>query len=260
MPSDLAHLLMAFRYQFLLYLRTQRFLGLLGFVLTIIGALVLGTIYLGAEGASAAADIGADLGYFTAFAVVVCAFMGGDAISMDLGGGTGYYVLSLPIRRTTLLLGRYVAAFVATMLLIGAYFIVAVAAASWIHGVGDVPWSAVGASFGLAALFSLGVLSVAFCFSSLFRNPAVSLIATVAVLFFGLGTATGELPAAGIQPWFSVLYGGLTVETVIPTKARTLFGPVTSPGLLEGVAIMVAYAIVFLIASLIVYQLQEWRA
>ncbi|HYL81337.1 MAG TPA: ABC transporter permease, partial [Candidatus Acidoferrum sp.] len=224
-PSDAVHFWLALRYQFDLYIRTMRFVGLLAFVFLVIGALVAGTIFFGLGGTDASEYLSGDLAYFTILGVVVAAFIGGDAISMDFGSGTGYYALALPIRRTTLLLGRYVAAFVVAMVLIGVFYLVSLTGALWAHGAGGFPWFELGESFVLAGLFALGVLSVAFCFSSIFRSPAVSMIMTVIVLFFGLGTATGELPKAGVEPWFSVLYGGLVVQAAVPTRASTLFGP-----------------------------------
>ena len=255
-PSDTVQFGMAFRHQVRFYLRTMRFLALLVIVLVATVGFVAATIYYHVGGVDAGGYLGGFLGLFTIFGLIIGAFLGGDAIAMDFGSPTGYYTLVLPVRRGTLLLGRYAAAFAASFVLILVYFVVAVSGAVYFHGVLGTPWVEVGESLGLASLYALGVLSVAFLFSSFFRSPATSMISTVLVLFFGLDIATGIAAFAGVDPWFSILWAGDAISEVFPSRVR-IAGTGAVPTVPEGIAIMLVYAVLFLVVSAFLYQYKE---
>lgn len=254
-PSDAAQFVMAFRHQLRFYLRTSRFLALLILVLVTTVGFVSATIYYHVGGIDAGGYLGGLLGLFTIFGLIIGAFLGGDAIAMDFGSPTGYYALVLPVRRTTLLLGRYAGAFAAAFVLVLTYFAVTVSGAAYFHGVLGIPWLELGESIGLASLYALGVLSVAFLFSSFFRSPATSMITTVLVLFFGLDIATGIASFAGVDPWFSILWAGDAISLVFPR--RIALGGGSVPSVPEGIAIMLVYAVVFLVLSAVLYEYKE---
>ena len=259
-PSDPVQFGMAFRYQLSHYFRTKRLLGLAVFTLLPAGSADFLTGYYSTGGPNASTFAGVILGEYTITGVVIGAFMGGDAVSMDLGSGTGYYTLAFPIRRTTLLLGRYMAAFVVSLLLAAIFYATAATGAYAADGWATFPTVAFLTSFGVAALFGSGVLSVAFAFSSAFRNPAISMILTVLVLFLGLGTTTGRLESAGVAPWFSIIYAGDLITLVMPSPGGGLFGAAAYPvSTSEGVAIMTAYAVIFLFLSALVYEFREMK-
>ncbi len=267
LPSDYAQWMIAARRQLRFYLRTWRFIGLLIFVLIIGVAGTALSIAYHDSGTSAANNFAGLTTGLSTLGIIICAFMGGDAIAMDFGSGTGYYLLVLPVRRRVLLLGRYAAAFLASFALILVLYAFGLFSTVWFYGIGRVPWFALGSSIGLAALFALAVISTAFLFSAFFRSPAVSMVVTILVLFLGFEILDGALSVTSVEPWFSLLYAGgalslpfqpLPHKTVITGMgARMLTLTTWNPHLWEGAAIMIVYFVVGLVLSLVLYDYKE---
>ncbi len=271
MPAgDVSQFWTAFRHQSLFYLRTYRFVGLLA-VTVALSALVLafemqmGTASVRAANPTASSFLGGYLGN-TGFEIgLVAAFFGGDAIARDFGSATGYYTLVLPVRRIVLLLGRYAAASLVSFAVMLAYYAFA-AAGSW-YFYGGLPM-AFAASLGLTALLTFATVALAIFFSSLFRNPTVSMIVTVLLLWIALPSITSTLGEfGGIEPWASLSYAGNVVALIFATSYEhhsiLIIGPLTvhvfQPYIWEGIAIMVGYLSVFLTAAGILYQRKEVR-
>lgn len=264
LPSDRSQFFTAVRRQFRFYRRTNRFYGLLGFVLLVSVAFVAVTIGENSNSGTVASYLSGLLGTVGIFGIIVCAFIGGDAIAMDFGSGTGYFMLVLPVRRRVLLLGRYLAAFVASFLLLLILYALALFGAGWFYGIAGIPWSAVAESLGLAALFVAAVVATSFFFSSFFRSPAMSMIATILILFLGFDIADSIVTVAGVEPWFSILYAADVISSVIsPVAHKTTAGigrihlTTYSPYLWEGAAIMAVYLVAFLVLSVVIYQRKE---
>jgi len=157
------------------------------------------------------------LAYSGLWVILAAAFFGGDALSVDFSTGTGYYMLVLPIRRRVLLAGRYTAATLATLAIVAVYYAFDSAGAVYFFGVQNIPWSLLAASFGVAALFTLAALSVAFCVSSFIRSPAAGVLVTVLALYVGFTTLQAVVELAGIEPWVSLVYAGGAMPAVLDT-------------------------------------------
>jgi len=264
LPSDQRQLITATQRQFRFYRQTLRFYGLLGFVLLVSVAFLVVTIVKDSNSGTAPDYLASLLGTIQVFGIIICAFIGGDAIAMDFGGGTGYYVLVLPVRRSVLLLGRYIAAFAVSFLLILVVYLMAILGTVYFYGVGGVPWDLVVQSLALSALYAAAIVATAFFLSSLFRSPAMSMITTVLILFLGLDIADEIVQVSGYEPWYSIYYAGQVISTVIspvPHKMTVGMGRfefVTySPYIWEGALIMLGYLVVFLPLSLFLYNRKE---
>ncbi len=272
MRSDLDQFRTAVRFQLRAYVRTWRFLGLLFFVAAVTLALLGVDVYRGADAVKATSPTASDflgtfLGFLTYAVVVTAAFLGGDALAVDLSGGPGYLMLTLPVRRRVLLFGRFVAAALAGIAVALVYY--AIAAASTFAFYGTVPVAIV-LSFGGAILFGLAALAVAFFFSSFFKTPAVAVIASLLILLLALPVLTVIGTLTGSEPWFSLDYGAQIVSNVLASdfvheKITTVPGgqgrSITiyqfAPYLWEGVAILVGYLAVFLALTFGVYRYRE---
>lgn len=261
LPRDIEQFWTAVRHQFKFYLHTSRFLALLLIVLLASGAFVGVTFYIASSRGLSGTPSGTDyvagfLSLFGLFGILIGSFMGGDAIAMDFGSGTGYYTLVLPVRRAVILLGRYVAAFVTSAILIVVFYGVVTFGSVWlIHDPSQiVPAGPLLESLGLALLYALGILSVAFFFSAFFRSSAVAIVATVLILIFGLNVADSVVSSLGYTPYYSLLYGEHSVQTAITSSPSIVPIPVDPA---EGAAIMLAYFVGFLLVSLVLYQFKE---
>jgi ABC-2 type transport system permease protein len=213
--SDLAQFRTAVRYQLRFFLRTYRFLTFLILTVILWGATLTVQLYYANPGAGTVSSyLSSSLTYVDLLMVLVAAFLGGDAIAMDLGSATGYYVLVQPVRRRVLLFGRYAAALGASMIILAVYYLAVVVGTLHFYGLGSVPTGLLD-SFLLATWFTLAALAGAFLFSSFFKSPAVSMIATVLILFLGLDIAGGIASLSGTEPWFSLLYAGGAISGVM---------------------------------------------
>ncbi|HEV2166181.1 MAG TPA: ABC transporter permease [Thermoplasmata archaeon] len=272
--SDLSQFRTAFLYQLRSYLRTWRFVGLLIFVALVATAILAVQLHRGIDAVTGNNPSATDYltGYLSTMVdaiVITAAFLGGDALAVDLGGGPGYLMLAQPVRRRTLLAGRFLAASVTGLAIGLVYYAYAVVAVVYFYG--NVP-GALGLSIGIAFLFLLASLAIAFFFSSFFRNPTVSIVASLLILIIGFPLLTSIGDLSGVEPWFSLDYGGGAITSVLSTNfvhettmhlggagARgtsiTLYS--FSPYPWEGAVILTVYILVFLTLTFLVYRYRE---
>jgi ABC-2 type transport system permease protein len=268
-PPDIAQWVTAVRRQLRFYLKTWRFVGLFLFIAIVDVAVTAVGIAYNMSGTSASDYLYGAVGAMPTLGVIVGAFIGGDAIAMDFGSGTGYFMLVLPVRRTVLLLGRYAAAFLAAFALLLVFYAISLVGAGWFYGIAAIPWVDVAASLGVAALFAMAVLATAFLFSAFFRSPAISMVVTILVLFLALDIVDGVLSVTSVEPWFSILYAGQAVAEVFESQPHltTTVGPGRAhltfstwhPYVWEGIVIMLVYFAVTLVASVAIYRYKEMK-
>jgi ABC-2 type transport system permease protein len=270
--SDLEQWRLVTRAQLEHYVRTHRFYGLIGFVVLISSLSLTFEVHTGitAVRVQQLFRVSEYLSNYLAntglWVVLAAAFFGGDALSVDFSTGAGYYVLVLPIRRPVLLAGRYTAAALVTLGVVGVYYLFGTVGAIYFFGVGTIPWGLLLASLGAAALFTLAALSVAFCVSAFVRSPSAGVLLTVLVLYVGFTTLQAVVELAGIEPWFSLTYAGGAMAAILDTDFVHLqtiplgedqYYTIWSATVSEGLAIMAAYVAVFLPLSAYLYQRQE---
>lgn len=254
------------------YFRTYRFLGLLGFV-TLISVLTLafefqaGAALVRQEQLQRVSEYLSNFLVWTGLWIVIAAaFFGGDALSVDFSSGTGYYMLVLPVHRRTLLAGRYASATIATLAIIVVYYAFGILGGAYFFGFGAVPWTTVAASLGIAIVFALAALSVAFCISAFLRSPSAGVLVTVLALYVGFTTLQSTVELAGYEPWWSLTYAGGAMAAVLDTdfvhlqaipvgedQYYTIWSAYTG----EGILIMAIYLAVFFILSFYLYSRKE---
>ena len=200
--------------QFRDYLRTHRFVGLVAFVALVSGVWLFflvqaGTGLVQLSFLNSVSEFLTDYMQSTPLWIILAAaFFGGDALSVDYNTGAGYYTLVLPVKRRTLLAGRYASACAVTLVVVLEYTAFGVLGAAYAFGRDAIPWTSLGTSLGLAVLFTLAVVSVAFFFSSFFESPATGVLVTILVLAVGFTTLQDVVQVAGYEPWWSLIYAG----------------------------------------------------
>ena len=268
----LSEIAISFKYQLKSYFRTKRFLALAILVALISIAVFAVEAHVGinainAEYSNASNYLYSFMQNITFVVVIVAAFFGGNAISTDFASNYSYYILVQPARRSSILMGRYLAALLVSFSIILIYYLFAVIASFYFFS--TLP-SVFASSIGLVALFLLSILSFAFFLSSLFNNPQTSTIAVVILLIVILPIASSVLQSfLSVEPWFLVNYGGQVVYTVfsthfvhfsqlkIPTKGAEFTITQYEPYTLEGIEIMLGYMVIFFIASIFIYKYKE---
>jgi ABC-type transport system involved in multi-copper enzyme maturation permease subunit len=254
------------------YLRTNRFYGLLGFVVLISGLSLAFEIDAGISAVQveqlyrSSEYLSNYLAYTGLWVILAAAFFGGDALSVDFSTGAGYYMLVLPIRRPVLLAGRYAAATLVTLAVVGVYYLFGAVGAVYFFGAPNIHWFLLLESLAAAALFALAALSVAFCVSAFIRSPAAGVLVTVLALYVGFTTLQNVVELAGIEPWFSLTYAGGAMAAILDTDfvhfqtipvGEDQFYTIWAATVVEGLAIMAAYVAVFLPLSAYLYQRKE---
>ena len=271
-PSSIAQVGITMKYSLLDYVRSRRF-----FIMLTITALisVLLTVLVGYY--RPAAFLSSDLAFYnnwwgnsvTYVIVLSGIFFGGDAISGEFQNKTGYFGVPNPIRRSSIYIGKWLAAFIASAVILGIFTVVTV-------GNGLYYFSGVPYQFGESLLFALfylvAVLGFTFFFSSLFKSTSMSILVT-AILFLFAFTLIQQLVAGLVQvePWFILTYGAQIIGNVLTTTypphvTTNSFGPGGGIGLTtynaaipEGLAIMAIYFAVTAVLGLILFERKEFN-
>ena len=268
------------RYQFREYLRGRRFFSLLGIV-GVIGAILTVVLahFRGALGSLVTNNLafyGSFWGGGAGFVIVLAAvFFGGDAIAGEFQNKTGYFLMGLPVRRATVYVGKYIAAFAASVATLAVYLAILLANGAYYLGGNALPWQ-LGLSFLLALVYLGAVLGATFLFSSLFKTSAYGFVLTAILFLFGF-TLIGDLITGlvKIEPWMVISYAESTIggvfstsinwglhPTVTTTTAR--MGPrmVTTTsytaGIAEGFLIMIGYLVGTAAAGLWLFEREEF--
>ncbi|MGA2664391.1 MAG: ABC transporter permease [Nitrososphaerales archaeon] len=264
-PGSMVHIGIVAKYTFLDYLRSRRFVIMILFAV-IISALL--TFLVAHYRPAALLDTTLDFysTWWGSFASILAVFsgvaFGGDAIAGEFQNKTGYFTVSNPIRRSSFYVGKFVASFIASTVVIAVYLALAVINGLYYFGA-NIPYQ-LGESFLFAWFYLLAILGFTFMFSSLFKNSSYAILLSAVLLIIGFSIISGVLEAvANIEPWFILSYGGGIVSDVLmqpyPTTS-TRFGVTTyAPTVPEGLIIMGAYFIVASILGLTIFERKEFN-
>jgi len=246
------------------YLRTKRFIFFL-ILVALITVVVYGLIAGGVVAAPPTAE-SFDT-FFFAFVsdlvIIIGAFLGGDAMASDFSLKTGSFVLSQPVKRTSILLGRYLGALVVGIAVISLYYVLGSFGMLYLYR--GVPVQ-VGESYLLALVFVASAIALGFLFSSMFKNGSTAIVTAIILMLLVFAIVQGVLDATSIEPWFILTYGGAVVTDilVVPYAAhKTVIGAgrvsftTYTPLVWEGLLIMFGYLIVSLAISIIIYNRRE---
>lgn len=279
-PPSFQQVLKLTRYQFREYITSRRFVILLGIVVAI-GAIVTAVLLHFRGGAAVDALIASPVAFYgslwggaAGFVIVLSTvFFGGDAIAGEFQNKTGYFLMGLPIRRATVYIGKYIAAFLASVCILVLFLVIILLNGIYYLGAGFLPWQ-LGPSFILALVYLLAVLGTTFMFSSLFKTSAYGFVLTAILFLFGF-MILGDLVTGLVkmEPWMVISYAsGAIGDVFAPTVNWGLAGTVTvihgrggevlatnyTAGVAEGVVIMLAYFFLTAAAGLLLFENEEF--
>lgn len=277
MPGSIAQMGVVMRYSFLDYLRSRRFVILLGIMLIISAILTSVVGYYRPAG-----FLGSPLSFYsgwwgmsvTFITVLSGIFFGGDAISGEFQNKTGYFTLPNPIRRSSVYIGKWLSAFIAASIILFIFTVITIANESYYFGL-NVPWQ-----FGESVLFAwfylVAVLGFTFFFSSLFKSSSYSILVTAILFLFAFTLIQTLISAlAQIEPWFILTYGseiiGNVLMTTYPQHVTTVSGAFGRGGaeaptftsynatIPEGLIIIAVYFLVTAALGLILFERKEFN-
>jgi ABC-2 type transport system permease protein len=277
-PGSITQVGITMRYTFLDYLRSRRFVILLG-ITFIISAILTGVVgyyrpagFLGSPLSFLSGWWGMSVTFITVLSGI---FFGGDAISGEFQNKTGYFTLPNPIRRSSVYIGKWLSAFIAASIILLIFTAITLANETYYFPGMSIPWQ-----FGESVLFAwfylVAVLGFTFFFSSLFKSTSYSILVT-AILFLFAFTLIQTLVSAlaQIEPWFILTYGsdiiGSVLQTTYPLHVTTISGAFGRGGaeaptfttyyatIPEGLAIIGAYFLITAILGLILFERKEFN-
>jgi ABC-2 type transport system permease protein len=270
-PSSVAQIGIITRYEMRNYFRSRRFFILLALWL-IIGVLL--TVLVAHFGASTLGN--SELSFFSSwwgitsdFLVVFCAiFFGADAISGEFQNKTGYFLVGNPIRRSSIYIGKWFAALIASVIVVGVFTAITLANGIYYYG-GAVPvefWEALAFTF----IYLISALGFAFFFSSLFKSSSFSILVSVILLLFGFSIIEElTIVFAHIEPWFLLSYGNSIISNVLnspypPHTATAGFDGSSvfttyNATIPEGLTIMLVYFAVTAVLGLLLFERKEFN-
>jgi len=209
-------------------------------------------------------------GFIDLLILLTVVFFGGDSISGEFQNKTGYFLVPNPVRRSTIYAGKYLAAFIASTLILLLYAAITLANGLY-YGMG-VPTQFM-ESFLFAWLYLLTALGVTFMFSSLFKTSSISILITV-LLFLFVFAIVDELSTIllKIEPWFSISYAEGIIANILsnPYPAHYIPAITSGPGarfsipqynatVPEGLAIMAVYLVLGALVGLFLFERKEFN-
>ncbi len=207
--SEFEKLKVVTRYELLKQFRRKRFYGALA--ITVLAVVLTIGLYEGLDlpggigipdqlinqyGAEIFAIFVTSMG---SMAILAAVFFAGDAIASEFERKTGYILFPNPVKRTTIVVGKYLACFIATAaILIIAYLI---SAGALLGFYGQIPGGIFG-SLAIALMLACCMISIAFAFSSVLKGSMGATIATLLTFMVVSSVISTSLAYAGYEPWF----------------------------------------------------------
>jgi ABC-2 type transport system permease protein len=271
LPSSIAQVGVMTKYELLNYFRSRRF-----FILLIIGLIISSilTALVAYYGVSSFATTA--LGFYsfwwgnsvTLVVILSGIFFGGDAISGEFQNKTGYFLVGNPLRRSSIYVGKWIAALTASLIILAIYAAIAIGNGIYYFGA-NIPYQ-YGESLIFSVLYLIAVLGFTFFFSSLFKSSSMSILVTAILFLFAFSLIQVIVSTlAQVEPWFIITYGSGIIGNVLtdpyPTSqsVRGGFGgrnetKIFAVGIPEGIAILVGYFVVTAVIGLLLFERKEF--
>ena len=266
-PSGLAQCGVQAEFEFLNYLRSTRFYILLVIVATI-GIAIMAVMYVYRP----PTYLSSPMSFYSEWwgtVVGLCViltgiFFGADAISSEFQNKTGYYLLPNPVSKSSIFIGKWIAAFLASAIAIGVYAAITLADGAIYFG-SNIPYQ-FGESFVFALFYIFPILGFSFFISSLFKNNSSSILLTAILLLFGFSFITPLITAfSNSEPWYVLTYGAGIITNVLsssgyPPHEVVIAGSSSYHATIpEGLAIMLAYFVVTSILGIILFEKEDFN-
>ncbi|TMI22080.1 ABC transporter permease [Candidatus Bathyarchaeota archaeon] len=270
LPTSIAQVGTITKYELLNYFRSRRF-----FVLLIIG-IVISAIFTAVVGYYGIAylNLTSALVFYsfwwgnsiTLVVILSGIFFGGDAISGEFQNKTGYFLVGNPLRRSSIYIGKWIAALTASLIIFAIYAAIAVGNGIYYFGA-NIPYQ-FGDSLVFSVLYLIAVLGFTFFFSSLFKSSSMSILVTAILFLFAFSLIELIVSRlAQIEPWFIITYGAgiignvlmdpypLTQSTRGPGGREVSTFAVSIP---QGIEILVGYFVITAVIGLLLFERKEF--
>ena len=258
MNSEFEKLKIVTRYELLKQLRRKRFYGAL--IFTVVAQVLAIALYKGLnipgvlptplpDSPKLFALFITSVG--SALPILFAVFFAGDSIASEFEHKTGYLLFPNPVKRRTIVIGKYIACFLATaVVLISAYVVSVIALIGFYRQLPVETWG----SLGFSVVLACSVLSLAFLFSSLLKGGMGATIGTLLTYMLVFPIISQSLSYSGHEPWFMLNYAEGSITSVYGIHFAEMFGgmgmKVSTPDLTVSFFVMLAYFVVPFVLSI----------
>jgi ABC-2 type transport system permease protein len=261
--QDLSQAWIVAVYEIRKYLRGRRLLGMLILVALIVGLLLALPPILGAKYASTPDAFVATFASFSSILIVLSgALFAADALSSEHEKRTGYFLFPNPVRRETIVVGKFLASLAASGFIVFLYY-AAASISAWIITGSLTVDIALSAFYALA--YMVCVVGIAFLLSALLKGTVTATVLTFFLFTLVFALVEGLLRAANVSPWF------------LPSAASGIIGDVLAPptrfpgpggGFLAGfipdvptsLAVFGAYFLVSAVIAILLFRRRELKS
>ena len=270
LPTSIAQVGTITKYELLNYFRSRRF-----FVLLIIG-IAISAIFTAVVGYYGIAylNLTSALGFYsfwwgnsiTLVVILSGIFFGGDAISGEFQNKTGYFLVGNPLRRSSIYIGKWIAALTASLIIFAIYAAIAVGNGIYYFGT-NIPYQ-FGDSLVFSVLYLIAVLGFTFFFSSLFKSSSMSILVTAILFLFAFSLIELIVSRlAQIEPWFIITYGAGIIGNVLMDPyplTQSNRGPggreisTFAVSIPQGIEILVGYFVITAVVGLLLFERKEF--
>jgi len=266
-PGSARQVGITMKYTLLDYIRSRRF-----YVLLTISVLISAILTLVVGYYRPAAFLSDDLTFYSrwwggisTYVVALSGiFFGGDAISGEFQNKTGYFSVPNPIRRSTIYIGKWLSALIASTVILVVF--AAITMANGLYYFSVVPYQ-FAESLLLAWFYLVAVLGFTFFFSSLFKGSSMSILVSAILFLFAFNIIQEFASIAQIEPWFILTYGAGIIGNILtdpypPQTSVEHFARFTiasyNATVPEGLIIIGVYFIVTVILGLLLFERKDF--
>ena len=183
-------------------------------------------------------------GLYLYFAVCILA---GDSVTSEFEHKTCFITFTNPIKKSTLLLGKYLACLTVVA---GALFVYYFVSSVVVYTMFGVFLQQAIASYFYSVIAGAAALGVVFLFSSVMRGSASATLSSLLMLSFGFQLISILMQMWRVEPWFILNYAAVIINVAIQPFPG-------NPDALVSIAVLTLYIAVTLTASVFLLNRKE---
>lgn len=250
-------------YEILKYLRGRRLPGMLVLLALIVGLILGLPPALGMQYASEPNAFASGYAQFASLLVVLCGVLfAADALCGEHEKRTAYFLFPNPVRREAIVAGKLAASLATSGAVLTLYYVAAMGSTLAITGSMTID---IVLSYGYTLAYMTAVVGVAFLISSVLKGAISSTVFTFFLFILIFQVVQAAVSLAEVDPWFLPnVAAGIIANAVSPTSIPGGPGGPGGPGFLvyvpevsTALAIMLAYALLATVASVLLFRTRE---
>lgn len=196
--------------------------------------------------------------------VFAAVFFSSPAISSEIENRTAFHIFSLPLDRSVLLLGKYLAAASASLISMAVFIVAEIATALYLFP--DISIAPIFVSFAMLVVFILAISAFTFMVSSFFNKNIYSYITTFIIYFIVFDAANLILSILyNYNAFFLLDNAASIIPRIFLNVSPTVFGSQFSlngaplGNILLSLSVMLLYIIISLVVALVIFERKEVR-